>query len=111
MMRSVTFAAVGVGMMFALYYSHTALAYVYYNYCTLMYMGSPHCKVVLGAMNKSVEIVYNVWAYIGTFLSTVVLYIFSRMMSQMNEMKKTFELTQDKMQMMQAMMQAANMKA
>jgi hypothetical protein len=107
MMRSLTFVGMGVGMMLALYYSHTALAYIYYNYCTQMYMGSPHCKVALNVMVSSVDLVYNVWAYIGTLLSTVVLYVFSRMFGQMNDIKKQFEMSQDRLAMMQAMMHAS----
>jgi hypothetical protein len=107
MMRSLAFAGMGVGMMLALYYSHTVLAYIYYHHCTQMHMGAPHCKVVINMMTTSVDLVYNVWSYIGTLLSTVVLYVFSRMFGQMNDIKKQFEMSQDKLAMMQAMIQAS----
>ena len=83
-LRVCSFVLLTTGLFFFIYNAHFVLSYVYYNQCNGLAMASPPCVYLLEMMYLSVSGVRNIWIYFGALLTSMCLYAFNRVFTEIN---------------------------
>ena len=84
-----TLAVIGV------YYSHYFISYGYFTYCNGIAVGTPPCNYALELMYISSWAVKNYWIYLGTIVTSLVVFGVNQVFTQINELHTKYNMTQE----------------
>ena len=77
------------------YYSHHFLSYGYYKFCNGIALGTPPCNYALELMYISAWSVRNYWVYLGTIVTSFVVYSINKLYSQLTDLNNKYNITQE----------------
>ena len=95
MRQFITFLSLTTLAILGVYYSHYFISYGYFTYCNGIALGTPPCNYALELMHISSWAVKNYWIYLGTIVTSSVVYYVNRVFSQINELTTKYNMTQE----------------
>lgn len=95
MRRFLTFLILTTLAICGVYFSHNLFSYLYYNYCNGIALGTPPCNYTLELMYLSSWAVKNYWIYLGTIITSLVVYFINRVFTELSELTTKHNMTQE----------------
>jgi hypothetical protein len=95
MKQFLTFLATTTLAIAFLYNSHWFLSYTYYTFCNNLALGSPPCNYLLELIYLASNGVKNIWIYLGTLATGIVVYGFNKILSELGVITEKLKVTSD----------------
>ena len=83
----IQFVVITIVTIVVIYNAHSIIAYGYFNYCTGVALGSPHCMFALELMVHCAHAAKNFWMYLGLVCASLFIYSLNFMINEINIIK------------------------